>query len=377
MKILANPFLISNYVSKEYFCDRENELQQLLRNAKNNANTTLISSRRLGKTGLIFRLFELLDEENDMATVYVDIYSSRNIEDFISLLADAILKRFPERTPVGKQLLKILRGFRAVFTYDDMSGAPQVQFNYRTSGDKEYTLQQLLQFLDRQSLPVLVAIDEFQQIAEYPEKNMEALLRTQIQQLKNVQFIFSGSKQHTLVEIFTNAKRPFYASTQFLTLTAIDKEKYRGFIRAHFETGKRSIDDEAIEYILNWTNTYTYYTQFVCNRVYFHKKINVEIVKQECAAILREQEPVFLQYRKLLTVKQWDLLVALAKEERLYQLYSKDFLSRYKLGNPSSIKRLADALIEKEMILEETTTGETGYRVYDVFLMHWLQRTYQ
>jgi sulfur carrier protein ThiS len=376
MSTLSNPFLISNYESKEYFCDREDELQQLLRNVDNNANTTLISSRRLGKTGLIYRFFELLHEEKRIATVYIDVYSSRNIDDFIHLLADGILRKFTEKTPIGKQFIKILKGFRAVFTYDDISGTPQVQFNYQTVNDKEYTLQRLLQFLDTQPLRVVVAIDEFQQIAEYPEKNIEALLRTQIQQLKNVQFIFSGSKKHTLTEIFANAKRPFYASTQFLTLKSIDKEKYRHFIRLNFEKGKRTIEEEAINYILNWTNTYTFYTQFVCNRAYLHKKVTVEVVKRECAIILNEQESVFLQYRKLLTAKQWNLLVALAKEEKLNQFYSKDFMTKYKLGNSSTIKRMVDALLEKEMILEENSTTETTYRVYDIFLMRWLQRTY-
>jgi sulfur carrier protein ThiS len=189
----------------------------------------------LGKTGLIFRFFELLHDEKYIETVYIDVYSSRNIDDFINLLADGILRKFSEKTNIGRQFLKLLKGFRAVFTYDDISGTPQVQFNYQTTNDKEYTLQKLLQFLDQQPSPVVVAIDEFQQIAEYPEKNVEALLRTQIQQLQSVQFIFSGSKKHTLVEIFSNVKRPFYSSTQFLTLKKIDKEKYRNFIRSNFE----------------------------------------------------------------------------------------------------------------------------------------------
>lgn len=376
MKDVLNPFFTSNYVSKEYFCNREYELEYLLRNVENNTNTTLISSRRLGKTGLIFRFFELLHDEKYIETVYIDVYSSRNIDDFINLLADGILRKFSEKTNIGRQFLKLLKGFRAVFTYDDISGTPQVQFNYQTTNDKEYTLQKLLQFLDQQPSPVVVAIDEFQQIAEYPEKNVEALLRTQIQQLQSVQFIFSGSKKHTLVEIFSNVKRPFYSSTQFLTLKKIDKEKYRNFIRSNFEKGKRTIDEDAIDYILNWTNTYTYYTQFLCNRAYSHKKVTLETVKMDCATILNEQESVFLQYRKLLTVKQWDLLVALAKEERLNQFYTKDFLTKYKLGSSSTIKRLVDALLEKEMILEESSTSETSYCVYDVFLMRWLQKTY-
>lgn len=104
MKSDINPFLTNNYISKTYFCDREKELEVLQRNAQNNINTTLISPRRPGKTGLIQRLFESISVKNEFETVYVDIYASRNLSDFIALLADGILKKFPERTPIGKQL---------------------------------------------------------------------------------------------------------------------------------------------------------------------------------------------------------------------------------------------------------------------------------
>ena len=371
-----NPFLIKNYISKHYFCDRENELNILLRNAKNNVNTTLISPRRLGKTGLIFRFFEYLEEEKSFESIYIDIYSTRNLSDFNTLLAESILKKFPIKTSVGKQFMKLLKGFRPLFTFDEITGVPQVQFNYQSTNDKEFTLQKLLLFLDQQPLSVVIAIDEFQQITDYPEKNIEALLRTYIQQLKQVNFIFSGSRKHTLIEMFLSAKRPFYSSTQFLNLEPINREKYILFIREKFEKGKRLIPDNCIDYIMDWSKGYTFYTQSICNRLYTHKKIDLDIVKKECLNLLIENESVYFQYRNLITSKQWDLLVALAKEESISQLYSKDFLEKYNLGTPSTIRRIVDALLDKEMILEQTTALETSYRVYDLFLMRWLQLTY-
>lgn len=372
----VNPFLVNSYISKDYFCDRDNELNILLRNVQGNVNTTLISPRRLGKTGLIFRFFELLGEKGDFGTVYVDIYSSRNLSDFIKLFTTAIIEKFPERTPVGKRFLKLLKGLRPVFSFDAITGVPQVQFNYQTENDKEYTLQQLLAFINEQPQPVVVAIDEFQQIADYPEKNVEAILRTYIQHLNRVCFIFSGSRRHTLMDIFANASRPFYSSTRFLNLEAIDKIVYRNFIREKFKQGKRTIDDESIDYVLEWTKGYTFYTQSLCNRLYILKHITLETVKAECLALLRENEPIYLQYRNLITSKQWEFLVALAKEESVSQVYSSEFLLKHQLGTPSSIRRLLDSLLEKEMVLETISSTGSSYSVYDVFLMRWMQRTY-
>lgn len=376
MKYNLNPFPTKNYISKEYFCDREKELETLYRNATNSTNTTLISPRRLGKTGLIYRFFEHLSDTNTFETVYIDIYASRNLGDFVALMAEGILSKFPEKTSIGKQFIKLLKGFRPMFSFDELTGSPQIQFNYQSAKDKEHTLQRLLSFLDNQQKPVIIAIDEFQEIAFYPEKNVEAILRTYIQQLKNIHFVFCGSRRHTLAEIFLSAKRPFYNSTQFINLESIDRNIYRKFIQTTYENGKRAIDDESLDLILDWTKGYTFYTQSLCNRLYHYKKIDVKAVKNECNNILNENESVYLQYRKLITVKQWDFMVALAKEENITRVYTANFLSKYNLGTSSSASRVIKSLIDKELILETISPHENSYCVYDIFFMRWLQATY-
>jgi len=373
-----NPFPINNYISEYYFCDRENELKILLRNAQNGINTTLISPRRLGKTGLILRFLEELSKEKEIESVYFDIDSTRSLGDFVHLFAGSILKKFPAKTSIGKQFMRLIKGFRPSITFDAITGTPQIQFAYQSSQDTEYTLSGLLQFLENQPIEIVVAIDEFQQIAKYPEKNIESLLRTYIQQLKRVHFIFSGSKRHILVEMFSSASRPFFSSTQFLMLKPIASESYTAFIHNHFEQGKRNISDESIGFILDWTKSFTFYTQSVCNRLYATKQKNItlDFVKSECANLLKENQDIYFQYRGLLTSKQWDFMIALAKEDSVSQLFSKDFLSKQGIGTPSNVRRMIDSLLEKEMVLELVNINGTTYQVYDVFLTRWLQTTY-
>lgn len=376
MKKPLSPFLISGYISKEYFCDRESEFEILKENTLNGVNTTLISPRRLGKTGLIFHFFDSLKQEKDVETIYIDIYSSLNLDDFIRLLAEAILEKFPEKTSFGKKFLTLIKSFRPRLTFDSISGSPQIEFNFQSQNDKEFTLKQLLLFLDKQETKIIIAIDEFQQIVNYPEKNIEAILRTYIQQLKNTCFIFSGSQAHILSEIFLNSKRPFFSSTQFINLDKIEMSKYKEFIQFHFSQGDRVISEECIDYILDWTKGYTFYTQSLCNKVYRHKKIDLDKIKLECIELVKEKEPSFFQYRNLLTPNQWKFLIALAKEEEVVQIYSNDFLNKYNLGNPSSAKRIVNSLLEREMILERNNKEGNLYTIYDIFLMRWLQLTY-
>ncbi len=378
MKKRFNPFNTVGYISKEYFCDRKTELERLLSNANNSVNTTLISARKYGKSALIYRLFEELNKEKEWICIYIDIYSTQNIKELTELLAVSIIKKFPAKQSIGKRFMEFFKSLRPVLSYDALTGQPEVRFEFTQTRDYERTLGAIIHFLEIQKSPVLLAIDEFQQVALYPEKNTEAILRTIIQTLRNVQFIFSGSNQHLMVEIFNSAKRPFFSSTQSLGLTEIPAILYKEFIQYHFTNNKREISDEIIEFILEWTCHHTYYTQFVCNRLYGsqHRKPDLTFTKQICSGILEAEKSTFLQYRNLLTDFQWQMLIAIAKEEKVFQPQSKHFIQKHKLGAPSTVKKTMDSLIAKEMIFVSTDNNESFYRIYDIFLMRWLQATY-
>jgi hypothetical protein len=378
MKKKNNPFLLKGYVSKELFCDRETEVEQLFRNIQNGIDTTLISPRRMGKTGLIFRFFDHLRENGEIKSIYVDIFSSRNLSEFIKLLAEAILIEFPEKTQVGERFLEFIKGFRPLIGYDPLSGQPQIQINYQSAQEKEYTLQGLFNFLENQDELIVVAIDEFQQISSYPEKNIEALLRTYIQKLTNVRFIFCGSQRNLMINIFSNIKRPFYASTQFLFLEKIDREAYSSFIQNKFTESGMQITGDALTMILEWSLMHTFYTQSLCNMLFYiaDSQISIDTVKLACVELLKRSEPIFYQYRQLLTTAQWNFLIAIAKEGEVKQLTAQKFISQYEIGTPANARRISKSLLEKELLLELPSKKETTYRIYDIFLSRWLENEY-
>ena len=371
-----NPFLVKGYVSPEYFCDREKETEALLRNIQNGVDTTLISPRKYGKTGLILHLFDTIQRKKlPYETLYVDIFATRSLSDFIKVLAEAMMKKFPEKTHVGNKFMTFIRGLRPVISYDSLTGVPQIQINYQMTAEKEHTLSGLLEFLDSQQIDIVLAIDEFQQIAEYPEMNMEALLRTYIQQMHNTHFIFCGSKRTVMSEMFLNAKRPFFSSSRVMSLDKIDGETYKQFIKSRFTKGGISVDSEALEYIMEWTQGYTFYTQTVCNAVYgmMPPRVTIEVVRTACADILDGLTDNYLQYRELVTPAQWNFLIAVAKEGEVEQLSSTRFLSTYNIGGATSAKRMAQSLSEKELLLPVVKPKKTAYRIYDVFFLRWIE----
>ena len=371
-----NPFIITGYHGPELFCDRENETRTLISNAENGVNTTLISIRRMGKTGLILHTMERLSKNKNHICIYVDIYATQNLKDFANKLGSAILDAFPERNTAGKKFMNLLKGLRPVLTYDVLTGQPQVSFTFSTQQQYEHSIESLFQFLESQNKPILLAIDEFQQITKYPEKNMEALLRSHLHTLKNVNLIFSGSSHHILSEMFSDGTRPFFASTQFLYLKEIERKTYINFIRSIFKSFHLNIEEDALNLVVDFSRLHTFYTQSVCNRVFATriKIITQEDVRQICRSFIFEQEPLFFQYRNLLTPIQWNLLKAVAKEEKVYQPNSKDFIEKHKLGIPANIQRAMESLLNKEMIYKGNDSTGAYYTVYDVFLSRWMEK---
>ncbi|MCE5347026.1 MAG: hypothetical protein LLG13_12180 [Bacteroidales bacterium] len=222
---------------------------------------------------------------------------------------------------------------------------------------------------------ILFAIDEFQQITRYPEKNIEALLRSQLQTLTNVNLIFSGSSQHLLSEMFSDGTRPFFASTQFLCLKEIDRQTYIDFIRGVFKRYYINIDEDALDFIVDFSRLHTFYTQSICNRVFASgtKSLSMEHVRSICRDLILEHEPVFFQYRNLLTSIQWNVLKAIAKEGRVFQPNSKGFIEKYLIGTPSNVQRAIESLLKKEMIYKGNDNTGTFYCVYDLFLSRWME----
>ena len=369
-----NPFLDKGYRSPSFFCDREEETKLLTDFIGNQSNVTLFAFRRLGKTGLIHHVFYRLRKEKHIKCIYLDIFDTSNKAEFVNKLATAIYAALPPKTSLGKQVWKTIQLFRPVLSFDELTGTPNLTITTTKTQDNN-TISGLLSFLDQQNIQIVFAIDEFQQILNYPEKNMEALLRTTIQTLKNTSFIFCGSNQSQMHEIFNSAKRPFFASCTSLSLSTIPKKKYKQFIHRLFRKYNKSITEEAIDFICEWTTLHTFYTQYLCNQIFTKtgSKIELEDCKQVAAGILEVQEGKFYQYRYLLTATQWKLLNAVAKESRLEKPHAKDFINDYQLGSPSIVSRALEALVKKEMILHNTGVEKPYYEVNDKFLMRWLQ----
>lgn len=373
---MDNPFILKPYGGKDLFCDREQECRTIVDYLLNGSNVTLISPRRYGKTGLIYRVLDELNQSHPgIISFYVDIYSCNNLDDFIAKLSTAIINSAPKESFTQK-FINAIKGVRPIMRFDALSGAPEITITYLAQTEKQETLKSIFDYLSSLKKPIVIAIDEFQQIRNFPEPNMEAILRSHIQMLPNIRFIFSGSQKHIMSEMFTYEKSPFYESTRCIHLEKIDRGIYGEFIRKLFGKDKRILTDEALEFILDWTRVHTHYTQVLCNVLFSmnFRKIGIEEVYEGALKILREGAADFMDRRNLVTPAQWNFLTAVAKEESVSKPTAAEFLVKYNIGQPANSRRILQALLDKELLLETTTLDGKHYSVYNVFLSRWLER---
>ena len=367
-----NPFLIVGYHSPEFFCDRETETATILDALKNGRNITLIAPRRMGKTGLICNAFHHLKEQkSDIVTLYMDIYSTQSIGDFVRLFANTVLGKLDAAPQKAlNRISQFIRSCRPVFTFDELTGVPKVTIDVAPQDEKR-TLKEIFDYLASSQRHCCIAIDEFQQIAEYPEKGIEALLRSYIQFLPNVNFIFAGSKQHLMQEMFTSSKRQFYQSTQLINIGSIDGETYADFAIGLFAKCSKLLPRDVFYAIYEMYDGHTWYIQYLLNRLYgYNQDVDMVMVSDAMEQIVSEQSYSYQTLLKSYSAGQVRLLKAIAREGCVKEILAGDFISRNRLRAASSVSASLKRLQDNELVY----LTPQGYIIYDRFMREWLRQ---
>lgn len=374
---VKNPFVIGGYVSAEYFCDRETETATLTADLLNARNTVVVSPRRMGKTGLIEHCFHQRQFQNEYYTFFIDIYATGTLKELVYMLGKQIFTTLkPRGSKFVERFFATIASLRPAFKLDTLSGEPVFDIGIGDIRQPLLSLEEIFLYLESAEKPCIVAIDEFQQIAKYPEKNVEAVLRTHIQKCVNTTFVFSGSQRHMMQQIFFSPSRPFYQSASFLNLEPIAEEAYRKFVQHHFSKAGKTISDECITRIYNLLEGHTWYMQTLFNRLYEQLDKGEQMTLTVADFILHNtveaNKSVYQGMLAMLSERQKELLFAIGKEGKAAEITSVEFVRKHGLYSPSSVQSAVKQLLEKEFV----TKHENVYQVYDRFFGLWLSKTY-
>jgi len=374
----TNPFRFRGPAEKEFLVGREKERKQLLSVLKNSQSALLYAPRRFGKTWLLQTIMND-SYRKGILPIYLDFFPLSSeihfLESYTTSIAEACCKSTTQAQEFSTELLRFL-GARVVLINKNQW---TLQYNWDKTTDTIKTIARLVFSLPetiarKRNLKIGVIFDEFQEVNKLNGERWEKEMRTIFQHQRDVGYIFSGSKTHLLLNMFTDSRRAFYQSAAMFTLSDISSTEWEEYISKRFATTGIVLSKEVLGQILSLTNGHPYYTQQLCyflwEAVKMRKKVTIDDIDHSFDESLTNEDAYFRQVWEELPLTQRKLLIAIAKEGGKHIL-SGDFLLGNSLGPVSSVQLAAKALTQQKGILDKI---KDEYQFTDPFFRIWIRR---
>lgn len=373
MTININPFIVTGSIPAAYFCDRVEESKVLSQAMLNQMNVVITSPRRMGKTALVDFVFHQQEIYNDYFTIQVDILHTTSFKEFIYALGTAVYDKIATKSDKMRRLfITTLRSLSASFGYDPIQNTPTFDVKLGDINMPDYTIREIFDFIEQADKRCFVVIDEFQQITKYPEKNIEAILRSYIQKSSNANFVFAGSQRTILEEMFLSSRRPFFQSAKLIQLEAIQLPIYQKFAIRHFHEAGKDIQPKAIAIAYHALRGVTLYIQRIMKEAYAMtpqgETCDSALVEQLINDFVAENDYRIRELLAYISEPQKEVLYAIHEEGTAKSISSSAFTKKHRLKSPSATQSAVTKLLEDDVI----TRNEKTYSVADPLLAIWL-----
>ena len=372
------PFVYGKIVADNDFTDREEETRRLVANFLSQTNTAIISPRRWGKSSLVNKAIESVSKsDRSILFVKINAFKCETPQDFYELFAKRTVEGI---SPSAEALLSNAKEFISRLLPKLSVSGPAGQYEMSFGVDlknnpiDEDILDLPQQIASKKKKKVVVCIDEFQQIGEFPGTDrFQKILRSHWQEQPDVAYILYGSKKHMMLNIFGEYGSPFYKFGDLMFLPKISGENWIAYIRDRFTQTGKSIPDAVAGHLAALVENHPYYVQQLAQYSWLRtdKVCSEEIVDASFQGMLDSLNLQFVNLMDSLTEKQRSFLCAVSDGVR--NLSAVETLSRYRLGTSGNIRILKSALKKRDLI------EETGRRVeiQDPVFNRWIQRIYK
>jgi AAA+ ATPase superfamily predicted ATPase len=343
---MKNPFEYGGVVSGEAFCNRENETKDLVRAMENGEKLFVFSERRYGKTSLVRSALDKLPKKGHVCA-YVDLWPTDSETTFATAVAKAITQSMS--SSVGKLLETAKKFFGSLspsVTMDE-EGKPALTFGLGKHARLGPALDEVLETPARIAAKggphVVVAFDEFQQILEYGNDQVERKLRSVIQNHQGVAYIFLGSRKHIIQKMVLDRNRPLYRAGGHYPLGPIAEQHWQPFIRQRFVEANKGIDPENIQEVCELTQGHPFYTQHLCHVLWElcepKASVNQEMLRAATKVLLDRESYAYTTLWEALTLSQKRFLTGLASEPAGVKVFAGEFLICHEIGSASTAQR--------------------------------------
>ncbi len=365
-----NPFKYGVVVTGNDFVDREEEIKSLHKELSSGKSIILYSQRRLGKTSLLMEYISR--KKGQTQPVYIDLYGMTTKEDLARQMVNEVVNvtytRLEKIKDAARDFLSNLKPKLMV--------SPEGNVTLDFTLDKKFKEEELKEIFDfpervaqEKNKRLIMIFDEFQEITMMDGLGIEKLMRSRFQHHKNVSYVFAGSKEHLLHQMFEERSKAFFKFARPMSLGPIPKKDFFEFILEKFKQTEGDVPKKIIEKILDYTKCHPYYTQYLCHEIWFiNRSPKKETIIDEAISNIIAQQSVAFEHiwDELKSRNQRALLRGIACEGE--HRYSPEFIENYRLKSPSQVEKSLQLLVKKG-ILDENN------KIIDIFFKEWLKRT--
>ncbi len=348
-----NPFCFGSIVENEFFTDRTEELQLLKQRLDSENHIVLISPRRFGKSSLVQKVLTQIQRPH----ITINLQQVLHVRELAELIVREVCALYP-----SEKIKHLLSSFRILPTISTNMLLGTIDVTFQPNIKEDVALEDAMNLLSNVSTPekrLIVVFDEFQEVVQI-QKGLDKQLRAIMQKQKGLNYIFLGSQESMMTDIFEKKKSPFYHFGQLMHLNRIPENDFRSYV---VDRLPNYVDNSPIvDSIFAFTKCHPYYTQQLSSAVWelmTYPRISEDVVEIAIQQQVREHD---LDYERL-----WNSLNRTDRGVLRQLCFSRNpMTSRL---DPSSTTYSS----MKRMLKSGLLIKEDGFSIEDPFFNRWLQ----
>ena len=357
-----NPFKFGTIVEGEYFTDRIEEQRQVKEILTSSNHLILISPRRYGKTSLVQKVVK----ESGRPAFQLNLQLVTDVEDFASHLLKQVFKHYPIQ-----RIKHMLSHFRIVPTLSVNPMTEGIELTFQPFTDAYIVLEDVLALIEKlgeKDVPPIVVLDEFQEIVSL-DKHLDKKLRAILQLHSHVNYVFLGSQESMMQEIFERKKSPFYHFGYLMHLKKIPYEDFARFLENGFiPFGNTEQAATISRNILAFTHCHPYYTQqlaFQTWNLWQQNGFSEKLVEEAVSALVEMHD---MDYERLwMTFNRTDKKVLIGINKSLGSPTRTTFLQNQGIESASTVYSSLKRLIRSGYVIKNES-----YEMDDPFFARWI-----